>query len=48
VHQRAPRAPQKFDFTSFLEAVERHAFKLAGTIVILTWLYHHVIHELGF
>jgi hypothetical protein len=44
-----PSQPNKtpFDFDDFVERIIRYAFKVAGAIVILSWLYHHVAQELG-
>jgi len=43
--KRTKRKP--FNLHNFLIRVEVAAFYIAATIIVLVWLYHHLMHEIG-
>jgi hypothetical protein len=43
----ARRKRKSFDLHKFLIKLELAAFHIAATVIVLVWLYHHLMHEIG-
>ncbi len=37
---------RRFNLHRFLDQLERNAFRIAGSIIILSWIANHLWHEL--